>query len=322
MKKILTFVLAFCLIIPVALGLTACGHKHDYDGIVRGYDELGNYCTWEVCDCDKKGEKTIVVNAVAETNAVLAGDVIKESGTVSSTYTVGKSFNDVVDLLSARCAAGTNVSTIKTTVGSTEKTGIAISGNIKLTEDIVIGYNGNTTLAINIYGNTTIDLNGHSITQRCGTDGWSQNLFNVREGATLNIIDSSENHNGLINAVCVVAQIDAGGTMNLYDGTLKAAADMTLSDVTPADDPMSIHTIRFTGDGTFNMYGGKVETVATRGVNNGSSYTHTKWNWTFTTIYGRDLGNVNVYGGVIVGDTATQSQDDGVDGVDFNDYRA
>ena len=320
-KKIISFALMLAMLVPCMLALVGCAHKHEYKDTATGYDASGNYCSWKVCECNAKTDKKVIVEGVSETDAVLAGDAIKENGVVSATYTAGKSFNEVVSLLNARCASGQNVSTIKTTTAGIEKTGIAISGNIKLTENIVIGYNGNTTLAINIYGSTTIDLNGYSITQRCGTDGWSMNLFNVREGATLNIIDSSANHNGVINAVCVVAQIDNGGVMNVYDGTIKAAAAMTRADVEPADDPMSIQTIRFSNGGTFNLYGGKVETVATRAVNDGGSYTHTKWNFLFASVYGKNKGTVNLYGGTIQGDIAQLDTVNEVETVILNDER-
>ena len=259
MKKVVSFVLSFACLFALSFVFVACKdktkkeeepqkeHEHNYSSTVTGYDENGSYCKWQVCgECEEKGEKTVIVEGISQTNAVLAGTAIKENGSESANFVLGKSFDATISALAARSASDQDTSTLKTTLNGKDVNGLALSGNIKLTQDIVVGYNGNTTLGFNIIENTTIDLNGHTITQRCGTTGVSgYALFVVREGATLNIIDSSANHNGVINAVTVAIEIKNGAVANLYDGTVKCGAMMTASDVDPVDDPMAIWTIAF-----------------------------------------------------------------------------
>ena len=312
-KRFLSVVLAICLMIP-ALVLSGCGHEHDWE-FRYGYDENGSYCKYEVCEeCEEEKNKTVIVQGVSQTNAVVGGTNISElkykNGTYDNAFTLGMSFNDMVNQLNTRSASGHNTSFVQTVYNGVTKQGLPIKGNIKLTQDINISYNGNTTLCLLITEDVTIDLNGHTITQQCGTDGFSgYGLFVVYDGATLNIIDSSQNHNGAINAVVTALQINVGGVVNLYDGTVKCGATMTPTDV--SEQYFCVWTIATNG-GTFNQYGGKVETVATRNVRNGEPYTATDYNYTFAS-YG--AGEFNLYGGTVTGvaDESTEIQ--------INDYR-
>lgn len=312
-KRILGAILAICLIVP-ALVLSGCGHEHDWE-FKYGYDENGSYCKYEVCDeCQEQKNKTVIVQGVSQTNATVGGTGITELKYKNSTYdnafTLGMSFNDMVNQLNTRSASGHNTSFVQTVVGGVTKQGLPIKGNIKLTQDVNIAYNGNTTLCLLITEDVTIDLNGFTITQQCGTDGFSgYALFVVYNGATLNIIDSSANHNGAINAVVSALQINAGGKVNLYDGTVKCGATMTPTDVT--EQYFCVWTVATNG-GTFNQYGGKVETVATRNVRNGQPYTATDYNYTFAS-YGE--GEFNLYKGEVTGEFDPSAENQ------INDYR-
>ena len=166
--------------------------------------------------------------------------------------------------------------------GVTGKTGVAISDNIKLSEDVVIDINnGTSTLVLHIVGDVTIDLNGHSITQY-GQTGQSLPLFVVGAGSTLNIIDSSANKTGGIYASYTAAQISTGGTLNLYSGTI----GVTPEEHRRADD--GIESL-FVYGGTFNMYGGKVDA--------------TEESWAIGNSYAAmaSTATVNLYGGEIIG---------------------
>lgn len=312
-KKLLSFALALAIVLPCAFALVGCDHTHDYTAkTVTGYDAQGNYCKWEVCECDKKGDKTVIVEGVSSTSAkILAANEATsqtktDPGVASSTFVADVSFNDAIDALNARVVGGSSVSWVKTNINDVWTNGLAITGDIKLTEDVVVAYNGNSTLGFSIVEDTTIDLNGHTITQQCGLSGAlsGYSLFVVHDGATLNIIDSSKDHDGMINAVGQAIQINAGGVVNLYDGVIQAGAMMTVYDTTPADDPLAVWTISFSG-GTFNQYGGKVQTVETRDVIGGGTYTHTKLNYTFSA-YEDKGGTVNLYGGTVIGEATEE----------------
>ena len=166
--------------------------------------------------------------------------------------------------------------------GVTGKTGVAISDNIKLSEDVVIDiHNGASTLVLHIVGDVTIDLNGHSITQY-GQTGQSLPLFVVGAGSTLNIIDSSANKAGGIYASYTAVQVSTGGTLNLYSGTI----GVTPEEHRRADD--GIESL-FVYGGTFNMYGGKVDA--------------TEESWAIGNSYAAmsSTSAVNLYGGEIIG---------------------
>ena len=206
MKKVLRFFALLVLIVP-AIMLTGClKDAHVWqEAISYGYDESGNYCQYtQVCSCGDRDGKTILVEAIEETNAVIGGTNITEiknkNGSAMEDYYLGMSFDDMIAKTNENCASGRNTSFVQTVVGSATKAGLPISGDIKLTEDIVVGYNGNSTLCLLITDEVTIDLNGYSITQQCGTDGMSgYALFVVNSGATLNIVDSSKEQTGQIN---------------------------------------------------------------------------------------------------------------------------
>ena len=175
---------------------------------------------------------------------------------------------------------------IKCKVNGVEKPGIVISDDIKLTKDVVVDVHaGQSTLAINIEGDVTIDLNGYSITQY-GQVGLSMCLFVVRDGATLNIVDSSAEKTGGIYASYSAFQLDTGSTLNIYGGTIG---------VTPEENRNSGDYVQlvFMYGGTLNMYGGIIDATA-KGVEDEAIGYDGEW--------GAKVGNtVNLYGGKVVG---------------------
>ena len=297
-SKILTLMLAICFIVPCLLFVGCENHKHEWE-VEYGYDKSGAYCQFIECDdCDEIREKTVIVEAVTETNAVLNGAGVTQIKYDEDNFDIGTTFNDAIAKLSHRCLTNTNTKFVKTIFDKQgEKPGLPLQGNIKLTEDILVGYNGNTTLCFHITGEVTIDLNGHTIRQQCGTDGMSgYALFVVRDGGKLNIIDSSAEHNGTISGVLSAIQINEGGEVNLYDGTVKCESTITVTDA--SEQYFCIWTIATNG-GIFNQYGGKVTTVRTRWVKNETQHTATTDNYAFAS-YG--AGEFNLYDGEVYGD--------------------
>jgi len=150
---------------------------------------------------------------------------------------------------------GTDVK-VKSTIDGSPTLGIELSGgDIKLTENTVVDVNNGDTMRFHITGEVTLDLNGYTITQQCGANALSgYALFCVRDGGVLNIIDSSENKNGAIEAPLLAVQVNSGGVVNMYDGTIRAAEERTARDI--QDD--YIWCVGMYG-GTFNMYGGTID---------------------------------------------------------------
>lgn len=300
MKKIVSFILMGFVLIPALVLLAACDHVHSWALIYQyGYDQSGAYCRYIVCDeCGAKGEKEVIVEAVKQDSAALKGTGVESlTGDSKSNFSLDMTFAELAQASNQRCESGKNVDFVKTKIGAKTVPGLPISGNIKLTEDINIGYNGNTSMCLHITDEVTIDLNGHTITQQCGTDGMSgYALFIVREGGTLNIIDSSKSKSGKIDAVMSAIQINAGGVVNLYSGTIQCGQTMTRADV--SEQYFCVWTIATNG-GTFNQYGGLVTTVETRNIRGGGTYTATDYNYAFAT-YG--TGCYNLYAGSVVGD--------------------
>ena len=149
---------------------------------------------------------------------------------------------------------------VETTLpGGAKKEGVALSGKIKLDADVVLGAKGNAgrSMLYNIAEDTTIDLNGHSITQANAGIGQSLAFFAVRSGATLTIIDSSANKTGKIAVGNTAFQIDAGATVNMYGGTITVAADRSAKDIAYGA------SLVWTNGGTFNMYGGMLDVAST-----------------------------------------------------------
>ncbi len=166
--------------------------------------------------------------------------------------------------------------------GVTGKSGIAISDDIKLSENVVIDvFNDDSTLVLQIVGDVTIDLNGCSITQYA-QNGLSLPLFVVNAGSTLNIIDSSASKSGGIYASYTAVQVSTGGTLNLYSGTIGVTPD----EYRNAED--GVESI-FVYGGTFNMYGGT--------INAGED------SWAIGNSYSAmaSTATVNIYGGEISG---------------------
>ena len=300
MKKKLIFVVLMCLIFPCTLILSACDHMHGWAIIYEyGYDSTGAYCKFFVCDeCGLQLHKEVIVQAVEKQSATMRGTgAVELSGDKGNNFSLDMTFEELVEVSNQRCESGRNVDFVKTKIGEKVVPGLPISGNIKLTKDITVGYNGNTSMCLHITDEVTIDLNGYTISQQCGTDGMSgYALFIVREGGTLNIIDSSKSKNGKIDAVMSAIQINAGGVVNLYGGTVQCGATMTKADV--SEQYFCVWTIATNG-GTFNQYGGVVTTVATRNVRGGGTYTATDYNYAFAS-YGS--GSYILYGGDVIGD--------------------
>ena len=186
-------------------------------------------------------------------------------------------------------------------IDNAKKSGILISaGTIKLTEDIVIDvintYSNGNTLAFNITDEVTIDLNGHTITQK--GSGLSLALFVVRNGGTLNIIDSSADQSGAILASLSAFQIDAGGTVNLYSGKVgvspdeyRSAADVGMTEDGTVNNASGGAALVWTYGGVFNMYGGTVDATCN---------SHGDYEWAIID-NGNATAGSNLYSGNIVG---------------------
>jgi len=252
-----------------------------------GYDENGNYVKY-IYKNGVEQSSVIIVEGVSETNAVVVTEGVtisykNDESEVEEALTSGASFNNVVEALNSRCEAGTNTKTLQTSFdGASPTLGLPITGNVKLTQNINIGYNGNSTFRFFIVGNVTIDLNGFTITQQCGTDGFSgYALFVVRENATLNVIDSSQEKTGCINGVVSAIQVNSGGVATLYDGTIVCSATMTVTDAT--ETYFCIYTVATYG-GTFVQNGGVVKTVNERPILNSTEVCSlTDYNFAFAT---------------------------------------
>jgi len=121
-------------------------------------------------------------------------------------------------------------------------------------------------------------------------------LFIVRDGGKLNIIDSSNDEDGKISGVMTAIQINSNASANLYDGTIICDSPMTLADV--SEQYFCVWTIATNG-GTFNQYGGDVETVINHPVKNGNVHISNVDNYAFAS-YG--TGVFNIYDGDVEGD--------------------
>ena len=184
--------------------------------------------------------------------------------------------------------------------GSPNKTGIVFpSGNIKLSADIVLDTTNmisgvGNTLMLNIVEDTTIDLNGHKIIQH--GSGLSLSLFVVRDGATLNIIDSSAEQTGAICASYTAFQIDTGATVNLYSGTIDVTDDDYRGGNADSGDLAYGCQLVFIYGGTFNMYGGKLDADVEQ-----------YWNTAIGTSYYKESSACYLYAGEIIGDVAVSN---------------
>ena len=227
-----------------------------------------------------------VVNApvVTETNVTLNGNNIPTEA--------GTTFEENIIWLTN----GVDKHVKYTDAYGNKKSGVALTGGtIKLAEDIILdtpntnselGNVGNT-LMLNIVGDVTLDLNGHTITQY--GIARSMNLFIVREGSSLTIIDSSAEKTGAIYVSLGAFQINAGATVNLYSGTIGVTADEHRSAPDKAEGPCLINM----NGGVFNMYGGKIDaTSVTKGTYPDTAFYS----------YGVSTTVVNLYAGTVVGD--------------------
>ncbi|MBR2441741.1 MAG: hypothetical protein IKB20_01525 [Clostridia bacterium] len=174
-----------------------------------------------------------------------------------TTVAIPSTVTDFASLVEWTNATNFNDNKMWTEVNGVKKEGVAFSGNVKLTENITLGEKGNAgrSMAYNIVADTTIDLNGYTITQANAGTGQSLALFAVRAGATLNIIDSSAQKGGAIAVGICAFQIDANATVNLYAGTIKVAADRSTADVNYGS------SLVWANGGTFNMFGGAIDTT-------------------------------------------------------------
>ncbi len=201
----------------------------------------------------------LVTNASAgvtpPTNVVTSQDVGATLAVKGQTVPESvKTFEDAMEWVNTFDDASGRA-TVKCTINGAEKQGIVLSEDVKLTQDVVIDVKANaSTLNINIIGDVTIDLNGYSIIQKSYT-GASLALFTVRDGATLNIIDSSEAKTGGIYVGLTAFQIDAGATVNMYGGKIGISDTRSTADIEEWGSQLV-----FIYGGTFNMFGGTLTT--------------------------------------------------------------
>ncbi|MBE7080425.1 MAG: type II secretion system protein [Clostridiales bacterium] len=202
--------------------------------------------------CQALGTKISAAAAVAP--AAPADTTAKPAGTTANMPADIDTFEELVEW-----SNGSNGKVETTLPSGAKKEGVAFSGNIKLTEDLVLGKKGNAgrSMAYNITGDTTIDLNGFSITQANAGTGQSLAFFAVRSGVTLTIIDSSTAKTGAIKVGNTAFQIDAGATVNMYSGTITLAEDRSAADIAYGA------SLVWTYGGTFNMYGGTLDVAST-----------------------------------------------------------
>ena len=121
-----------------------------------------------------------------------------------------------------------------------------------------------TTVMINEGKTVDLDLNGHSIT----TEAYA---FYVN-GGTLNITDESGNGGKIVctrpNSAYPAVMVLTGGECNMYSGEI----DTTQVD-TSGSNVNWLYGVVCSGDGVFNMYGGKIitDTASTISITNGTA---------------------------------------------------
>ena len=201
-------------------------------------------------------EGVVNVPTINGTTVGISGKITESTVAVPETVT---DFASMVEWLN-----GNNFGTkLYMTYNNFKRLGAVLSGGeIKLTEDIVIGkgLNAGDNMIFNIVEDTIIDLNGHTLTAYNDNSGRSYAAFVVRTGATLTIIDSSAEKTGAILVPFAAFQVDAGATLNIHSGTIgigeyRSGADIN-ADLTSGG---GVSLVNMNG-GTFNMYGGVLDT--------------------------------------------------------------
>ncbi|MBE5756269.1 MAG: hypothetical protein E7342_00545 [Clostridiales bacterium] len=237
-----------------------------------------------VATCDNGCGETKEAPVVKENSTTVGKDLAIKDKTVPADVETFEDAMAWVNTLDDNGNKKKNVK-IKCEIGGVEKNGILLDSDVKLTEDVIIDVWANaSTLNINIIGDVTIDLNGYNIIQKT-YQGLSVSLFTVRDGATLNIIDTSIEQDGGIYVGFSAFQIDEGATLNLYSGTVGVSSERSTADVENGCQPVFVY------GGTFNMYGGAIETV---------EHQYESWSSCMGNSYGTG-GDVYLYGGKLNG---------------------
>ena len=183
----------------------------------------------------------------------IAGSAISD-GTITSKYNIeGTEMIGEIDCFVAIVDYGTDNFYSCATLEDAVKKAIADKAKVVLIRDVAL----EDALVIN--GDVTIDLNGCVISGICKTS--QDYLIYVENGATLTVLDSSEEQTGKITfaqgSSNVGWTVDVKGTFNLYSGTVELTGSSWSIGYAVDVRPNAWGTA-YTKPTTFNMYGGKV----------------------------------------------------------------
>lgn len=286
-----------------------CNHSdetikyHAYSVMTRGYvllsgeGSINNLLLWERGGPTVK-EMLTVQGAYAGTTQL---DFHSSVGTLTEGKDIGNSDGAVLTGTNLTVAGGSYLPTVLGTnivLGNTDQRYCEhckrLTSWVKLTADTAV-----TTGHYYISEATAIDtLTLSSGTEMCldlrnNTLTGSERAFTVQNGAILSIQDSSEEKNGAVVGQGYettagyggVAQVAAGGTLNLYSGTLR----LELQDgyLKPNNGGV-VYT-----NGVFNMHGGSI--TGGQCSNAGGA------------VYGNSESEINLYGGDIANGTSGEA---------------
>lgn len=202
---------------------------------------------------------------------------------------------------------GTNGKDLGGKISAAQTTGTDSSVKFYLTEDL--SYPEDFTLKGLVYSGKTVTLclNGHTLTMN-GSSVNKAPLFEIEDGGTLNICDCKDSgimQGGLgqgdprgYTACYSLIKINDGGTLNLYSGKLYGENGMWWRVGNTANEVHFEYPIVDLADNAvFNMYGGTVEHWQDTG-NNGFEIDS-------PAIGTGSAGQVNLYGGTVVGNINT-----------------
>ena len=192
-------------------------------------------------------------------------------------------------------------------ISAAQTTGTDSSVKFYLTEDL--SYPEDFTVKGLVYSGKTVTLclNGHKLTMN-GASVSDLALFEIKDGGTLNICDCKDSgimQGGLgqgdprpYTACYSLIKINNGGTLNLYSGKLYGENGMMRGVSSTANIVyLEYPIVDLAGNAVFNMYGGTVEHWQDT-VNKGFEIDS-------PAIGTGSAGQVNLYGGRVVGDINT-----------------
>ena len=166
---------------------------------------------------------------------------------------------------------GTDNKNLSAIINKALTTGGLTDAKFYLTDDVSYPDDFTVKLPIGSGKTVTLCLNGHTITVGKDPNGYNRKpLFDVEDGATLNICDCQGNGvmQGGLNqdkdprfggkTLESLIKVEGGGTLNLYGG--KLYGEYGMYEKMPDETVVYMHPIVQLEQGsTFNMYGGTVE---------------------------------------------------------------